>query len=256
MHNVGTAYAAYEAIVEGKPCISRFTTLCGQALKTPKNFEVLIGTTADFLFELCGIETSNKQKSIVGGSLMGSEFGSDKAAICKTTNCVIAASANEFQAPQAEQACIRCGFCADVCPSKLLPQQLFAFSKTADTTQLLGHGLLDCIECGACDYVCPSQLPLVSTYKESKKRIENRRQDLELSDYWQQRFQFHQYRVKKEKDQAVSRKAVVPAKPALAAEPAVKEQNDEADFISKEQASLDIAAAVARVKARRDEKNK
>ena len=33
MHNVGTAYAAYEAIVEGKPCISRFTTLCGQALK-------------------------------------------------------------------------------------------------------------------------------------------------------------------------------------------------------------------------------
>jgi len=256
MHNVGTAYAAYEAIVEGKPCISRFTTLCGQALKTPKNFEVLIGTTADFLFELCGIETSNKQKSIVGGSLMGSEFGSDKAAICKTTNCIIAASANEFQAPQAEQACIRCGFCADVCPSKLLPQQLLAFSKTADTTQLLGHGLLDCIECGACDYVCPSQLPLVSTYKESKKRIENRRQDLELSDYWQQRFQFHQYRVKKEKDQAVSRKAVVPAKPALAAEPAVKEQNDEADFISKEQASLDIAAAVARVKARRDEKNK
>ena len=256
MHNVGTAYAAYEAIVEGKPCISRFTTLCGQALKTPKNFEVLIGTTADFLFELCGIETSNKQKSIVGGSLMGSEFGSNKAAICKTTNCIIAASANELQAPQAEQACIRCGFCADVCPSKLLPQQLLAFSKIANTTQLLGHGLLDCIECGACDYVCPSQLPLVSTYKESKKRIENRRQDLELSDYWQQRFQFHQYRVKKEKDQAVSRKAVVPAKPTLAAEPAVKEQNDEADFISKEQASLDIAAAVARVKARRDEKNK
>lgn len=256
MHNVGTAYAAYETIVEGKPCISRFTTLCGQALKTPKNFEVLIGTTADFLFELCGIQTSNKLKSIVGGSLMGSELGSDKAAICKTTNCLIAASANEFQTPQAEQACIRCGFCADVCPSNLLPQQLLAFSKTTDTTQLLEHGLFDCIECGACDYVCPSKLPLVSTYKESKKLIETRRQELAHSDYWQQRFQFHQYRVKKEKDQAVSRKVDVSAKPTLATEPAVKEQNGEADFISKEQASLDIAAAVARVKARRDEKNK
>ena len=256
MHNVGTAYAAYEAIVEGKPCVSRFTTLCGQALKTPKNFEVLIGTTTDFLFELCGIDTSNKQKSIVGGSLMGSELRSDKAAICKTTNCLIAASVNEFQAPQTEQACIRCGLCADVCPSKLLPQQLLAFSKTVDTTQLLEHGLFDCIECGACDYVCPSHIQLVSTYKESKKLIETRRQDLEHSDYWQQRFQFHQYRVKKEKDQAASRKVDVSVKPALAAGPAVKKQHDEARFISKEQASLDIAAAVARVKARRDEKNK
>jgi hypothetical protein len=41
-----------------------------------------------------------------------------------------------------------------------------------------------------------------------------------------------------------------------AAEQAPKGQNDEADFISKEQASRDIAAAVARVKARRNEKNK
>jgi len=256
MHNVGTAYAAYEAIVEGKPCISRFTTLCGQTLKTPKNFEVLIGTTAEFLFQLCGIEVNKKQKSIVGGPLMGIKLDSDKAAICKTTNCLIAASENELQATQTEQACIRCGFCADACPSRLLPQQLLAFSKTADTTQLLGHGLFDCIECGACDYVCPSHIPLVSIYKESKKLIATRTQSLEHSDYWQQRFQFHQYRVKKEKDQAASKKADVPVKPTLAAEPALKEQNDEADFISKEQASLDIAAAVARVKARRDEKNK
>ena len=256
MHNVGTAYAAYEAIVEGIPCVSRFTTLCGQALKTPKNFEVLIGTTTDFLFELCGIGTSNKQKSIVGGSLMGSELRSDKAAICKTTKCLIAAGVNEFQTPQTEQACIRCGFCANVCPSKLLPQQLLAFSKTLDTTQLLEHGLFDCIECGACDYVCPSHIQLVSTYKESKKLIETRRQNLEHSDYWQQRFQFHQYRVKKEKDQAASRKVDVSVKPALAAGRTVKEQHDEAGFISKEQASLDIAAAVARVKARREEKNK
>ena len=82
MHNVGTAYAVYEAIVNGKPCISRFTTLCGLALKTPKNFEVLIGTATDYLFELCGIEPTNKQKSILGGSLMGNELTSDKAVIC------------------------------------------------------------------------------------------------------------------------------------------------------------------------------
>lgn len=256
VHNVGTAYAAYEAIVEGKPCISRVTTLCGQALKTPKNFEVLIGTAANFLFDLCGIEVNRQQKSIVGGSMMGNELDNDKAAICKTTNCLIAASAEEFPAPQTEHACIRCGFCADACPVKLLPQQLFAYSKTADATQLLEHGLLDCIECGACDYVCPSQLPLVSSYKESKKFILARSQSLELSDYWQQRFQFRQYRVKKEKDQAMTRKPVAPVKPAQETKPVAKSENYEPEIISKEQASLDIAAAVARVKARRDEHKK
>lgn len=256
MYNVGTAYAVYEAIVEGKPSISRITTLCGQALKTPKNFEALIGTSAKFLFELCGIEAGKRQKSIVGGSLMGNELVSDKAAVSKTTNCLIAASADEFSPAQPEQPCIRCGFCADVCPSNLLPQQLLAFSKTADTTQLLEHGLLDCIECGACDYVCPSHIPLVSTYRDSKNSIELRRQSVDHSDYWQQRFQFHQYRVKKEKEQAPSRKVDEPPMVAQKSEQTAKALNNETDFISKEQASRDIAAAVARVKARRDEKNK
>lgn len=256
MHNVGTAYAVYEAIVNGKPCISRFTTLCGQALKTPKNFEVLIGTATDYLFELCGIEPTNKQKSILGGSLMGNELTSDKAVICKTTNCLIAASANEIPASAPEKACIRCGFCADACPSRLLPQQLLAFSRTSDTTQLLEHGLFDCIDCGACDYVCPSHIPLVSTFKESKTLIENHEQSLLRSDYWQHRFQFRQYRIKKEKDQVLSRKKEVPEQPVQIAEQAPNTQNNEADIISKEQASRDIAAAVARVKARRDEKNK
>ena len=256
MHNVGTANACYEAIIEGKPCISRVTTLSGQALKTPKNFEVLIGTAADFLFELCGIEANKSQNGIVGGSLMGSRLESNKAAICKTTNCLIAASENEFPTPKAEQACIRCGFCADVCPSRLLPQQLLAFSKSSNTTQLLEHGLLDCIECGACDYVCPSHIPLVSIYKKSKELVETRNQSLEHSNYWQQRFQFRQYRSKKEKDQALSKKADAPTHSAQVTKQAAKPQKGEADFISKEQASRDIAAAVARVKARREEKKK
>tara|TARA_B110000858_G_scaffold162625_2_gene187824 strand:+ start:15302 stop:16816 length:1515 start_codon:yes stop_codon:yes gene_type:complete len=254
IHNAGTAYAVYKAIVEGEPCISRITTLCGQALKTPKNFEALIGTTANFLFKLCGIETHRKHTSILGGSLTGKELSSDEAAICKTTNCLIAASAEELQPPKVEQACIRCGFCADVCPSNLLPQQLLAYSKIEDTTQLLEHGLLECIECGACDYVCPSQLPLVSTYKESKKTIQAHETSLERSEYWQQRFQFRQYRIKKEKDQTSTKKPATPAKPSpeVAQEPKIK--NDEPAIISKEQASRDIAAAVARVKARRNEK--
>lgn len=254
VQNAGTAYASYKAIIEGEPCISRITTLCGQALKTPKNFEALIGSSADFLFTLCGIDTGNKQRSILGGTLTGKELSSDEAVTCKTTNCLIATNKEELQSPIAEQPCIRCGFCADVCPAKLLPQQLLMFSKATDTTQLLEHGLFDCIECGACDYVCPSQIPLVSFYQESKKSIQDRAASLERSEYWQQRFQFRQYRIKKNKEQSLNKKPIASVKPSSEVAQETKKQNDEQKVISKEQASRDIAAAVARVKARRSEK--
>ena len=254
MQNVGTAYATYDAIVEGRPCISRITTLCGETLQTPKNFEVLIGTTASFLFGLCGIDETRPHRSVVGGSLMGRELHSDEAAVCKTTNCLIAAGSAEFPEPVKEQSCIRCGFCADACPVNLLPQQLLAFSKTANSNALLDHGLFDCIECGACDYVCPSHIPLVSIYKENKSGIRARSADAVRSEHWQHRFQHHQYRLKKEKEQSLARKTDKRKTGVRVEQNATLDTNPaEQEFFSKEKASAEIAAAVARVKARRGE---
>ncbi len=254
VQNIGSAYAVYEAIVEGKPCVSRITTLCGETLQTPKNFEVLIGTPVSFLFDLCGIEKALTHRSVVGGSLMGRELPNDEAAVCKTTNCLIAAGPGDFPAPTQEQACIRCGYCADACPVKLLPQQLLAFSKTRSHSALLDHGLLDCIECGACDYVCPSHIPLVSIYKESKNSLMARRQDADCSEHWQLRFQQHQFRLKKDKDQSLARKANSKKSETKteAPEPSKSIQLKQ-EFFSKDKASREIAAAVARVKARRSE---
>ncbi|MEX0965457.1 MAG: electron transport complex subunit RsxC [Pseudohongiellaceae bacterium] len=257
MLNSGTAYAVCEAVVQGKPCISRITTLCGETLQTPKNFEVLIGTSANFLFDLCGIDNSVAHRSIVGGPLMGRELNADDAVIYKTTNCLIAAGPADIPMPAEERACIRCGFCADVCPVRLLPQQLLAFSKSSDTDALVEHGLFDCIECGACDYVCPSHIALVSTYKDSKACIEARQQEVDRSAYWQQRFQYRQYRLKKDKDQSLARKSAnkTPA-PKLEKKATPAPLPNGQDFFSKEKASAEIAAAVARVKARREAKTR
>lgn len=254
VQNCGTAYASFEAVVLGRPCISRITTLCGEALLTPKNFEVLVGSSVDFLFDLCGLQRAELSRSVLGGSLMGRELARPDSVVCKTTNCLIAAGTGELSAAPAEQACIRCGFCADACPARLLPQQLLAHCKTGDTSEQMEHGLLDCIECGACDYVCPSHIPLVSTFKDSKSTIEERHRDRERSRYWQNRFQYRQYRIKKDKEQSLASRAET-EKPnseqivQTANEPAT----EKASGFSKEQASREIAAAVARVKARRGE---
>lgn len=265
--SAGTAFAAFQAVVEGKACVSHLTTLSGNALKTPKNFEALTGTPVEFLFDVCGIDRSVKVKSIEGGSLTGHEIFNDKAVVSNTSHCLIAGTAEEFPARAQEQACIRCGVCADVCPVNLLPQQLYAFSKSANTEQLLQHGLFDCIECGACDYVCPSHIPLVKYYRESKNAMQARQLELEKSQQWQQRFQYHQYRIKKNKDQNTVRKAnmtmqasIDPLKNAEK-ENAEKENTEEEntstqEYFSREKASREIAAAVARVKARKGKATK
>lgn len=250
MQNIGSAHAAYQAVIEGKPCISRITTLCGEALRTPKNFEVLLGTSSDFLFELCGVDDSKHSRSIVGGALMGRDLGGESAAIGQTTNCLIAAGTEELYDGALEKPCIRCGLCSDACPVRLLPQQLLAFSRTLNNEALLEHNLFDCIECGACDYVCPSHIPLVSIYQNSKSNIGARKQDFEQSEGWKQRFQQHQIRLKKDKDEALTKKADT-KKANKEVSPEMAQADPSSAYISKEQASRDIAAAVARVQAKR-----
>lgn len=244
VHNVGTAYAVYQAVVEGKPSISRIITLTGDALQTPKNFEALIGTPVSFLLELCGVNHSNHLTTVMGGSLMGVELTRTDLPITKTSNCLIAATAEELPQPPPERACIRCGYCVEVCPSRLLPQQLYNFARTHNQAQLQAYGLTDCIECGACAYVCPSDIPLVQYYVVAKQELRDIESQRAQSEHWQARFQLHQYRVKKEQDSARERRAATPvvasdAPKAIAA------------TFSRTQARQEIADAVARAVAKR-----
>lgn len=244
VQNVGTAYAAYNAIINGQPCISRITTLAGTPLKTPKNFEVLLGTPIPFLLELCGTDELTHESTIVGGSLMGVTLFDDNVAVSRATNCVIAASQEWFPDPPEELPCIRCGDCADVCPAKLLPQQLYAFSRSQDSENLADQNLVDCIECGACSYVCPSKIPLVQYFRASKATQQDQLQQSQLSDHWQERYQYHQYRLNKDKEDSKNRKTRLKI--------SRQTKSGALDF-SRTKAKADIAAAVNRVKKRKTE---
>jgi len=238
VQNIGTAVAVYEAIVHAKPCISRIVTLTGSALLTPKNFDVPIGTPVQHLLKLCGVDDKEHEFTIRGGSLMGQYLLEQSAPIEKTTNCIIASNSLEIPEWETEQACIRCGYCAQACPAQLQPQQLLASIRSEERQQTLALGLDDCIECGACAVVCPSRIPLVSYYRAAKEIHREEFTSHEQSRHWQARFQYHQYRLKKNQDRAQPRKAV---------EQTVKE----AQGFSRDQARMEISAAVERVRRRR-----
>ncbi|NRH29321.1 electron transport complex subunit RsxC [Pseudomonas sp. MS19] len=199
--NVGTAVAVHDAVVLGKPLISRITTLTGEALARPMNVEVLLGTPVRELLEFAGLDQTKLNRLIMGGPMMGFTLPNIDVPIIKTTNCLLASTAAELPAPPKALPCIRCGDCAEVCPASLLPQQLHFFAIGQEHEQLRAHNLFDCIECGACAYVCPSSIPLVQYYRAAKGEIRELEQKQLKAEQSKQRFELRQERLRRAEEQ-------------------------------------------------------
>lgn len=198
VQNVGTAVAAWRAVRYGEPLIERITTVVGESLTTQRNMRVRIGTPMDRILDENGFNPSKSARLIVGGPMMGFALEQTNVPVIKTTNCILAPSRSEMPDAPPQQACIRCGHCAEACPAGLLPQQLYWYARADEHEKLENHNLFDCIECGACSYVCPSAIPLVQYYRSAKGTIRQAQEDKQKSDRARERFERRQARIAKE----------------------------------------------------------
>lgn len=254
--NVGTAYAVKRAVMDGEPLISRITTVTGEACDQQANFETLLGTPIEHLLRLCGFDASRSSRLIMGGPMMGFTLETAAVPVVKTTNCVLAPTAQELPLPAPAQACIRCGLCAEACPVSLLPQQLYWFARGKEYDKLEAHNLSDCIECGACSYVCPSQIPLVQYYRASKAEIRQQKIDAEKAEYSKIRFEARKARIEQQEAEKAAKRA---ARKAAAQAKAANASSDKGDAVQAaierakaKKAAVDPAqAAIEKAKARR-----
>ncbi|MBU2253188.1 MAG: electron transport complex subunit RsxC [Gammaproteobacteria bacterium] len=260
--NVGTCVAIHDAVIHGKPLISRITTLTGEALSQPMNVEVLLGTPVGELLEFAGLDRNKLNRLIMGGPMMGFTLPDFAVPVIKTTNCLLASTAAELPPPPPAMPCIRCGECAEACPASLLPQQLHFFAIGQEHEQLKAHNLFDCIECGACAYVCPSSIPLVQYYRAAKGEIRDLEQKQLKAEQSKQRFELRQERLRRAEEQkeadrqaraakaAQAKAAQAQATPASGSDaPAGKPAG-----LSDEQKKLKIEASMAQVALKKAEK--
>lgn len=192
-HNVATAFAVAQAVLEGKPLISRVVTVNGGAVNSPQNFHALIGTPIHHLLTAADWQPQKNHQLTDGGPLTGTVILDTEQGIKKTTLGLIANTVDEI-GDHKEQPCIRCGFCVDVCPQALLPQQLLAFSQSHNEAALERHKLHDCIECAACEVVCPSHIPLVDYFSASKNGLMEAAAEQQKARWAEARFVRHQQR--------------------------------------------------------------
>jgi electron transport complex protein RnfC len=196
VQNVGTAVAVYDWIVEGRPLISRVTTVTGDGIASPVNVRARIGTSAADIISAAGGYRGEPRYLVFGGPMTGKSVTTDDVPLDKSGNCILALS--ELPSTGPAMPCIRCGDCAAVCPVQLLPQQLAWYARADDETRLREFGLIDCIECGCCDLVCPSHIPLTLEFRGAKRRIRELADEKARAELARRRFDARNERLARE----------------------------------------------------------
>ena len=195
VNNVATAYAVSNAVRTGLPLVERVVTVSGEAVVSPKNYRVRIGTPAKELIALSGGVANEfaEVRIVVGGPMMGMAQKNDQFIISETNSAIlIFDSIKEYKVPhnqpvgdvlldvlhlkesdprvfiRDEQPCVRCGSCVVHCPVGLQPT-LLRQASIAKNDILLGKlDVTKCIDCGTCAYVCPSLIYVNEAIKKGK----------------------------------------------------------------------------------------
>lgn len=170
VHNVDTIYAIYNAVYNGKPLIERIVTITGDAVSTPKNFQVRIGTSFRELIDAAGGFTTEPEKIISGGPMMGFSFFNIDVPVVKGSSSLLAFIKDDVSHEE-PSACIRCGRCAAACPEHLLPMKLAALAGQNEPEEFKKLGGMECVECGCCSYVCPAKRQVTQSVRSMKKLI-------------------------------------------------------------------------------------
>ena len=170
VHNVGTAFAVYEAVQKNKPLIERVVTVTGKSLSKPGNYMVRTGTPLSRLIEAAGGLPGDTGKIINGGPMMGKAVINTDVPVVKGMSGVILIPREESVRNEIKP-CIRCAKCISVCPVSLEPYLLMTLSEKGLFERAEKERITDCMECGCCSFTCPASRPLLDYIRLGKSSV-------------------------------------------------------------------------------------
>ena len=173
--NVETLIGIHYAVIDERPVRERIVTVIGDGVKAPGNFKVLFGTNQRELVEAAGGFLDEPEKVISGGPMMGFAMFTLDTPITKTSSSILCLTKDEVAANE-PSACINCGRCVEVCPSRIIPSRLADFAEHHNEEAFTKWEGLECVECGSCSYVCPAKRQLKQAIGSMRKiALANRR---------------------------------------------------------------------------------
>lgn len=168
--NVDTVAAIYRAVCKSTPLLRKIITVTGDAVASPKNFNVRLGTNYQELVEAAGGFKTKPEKVISGGPMMGQALFDLSIPVAKTSSALTCLTKDQV-AEMEPTACIRCGRCVGVCPGRVVPQKLMKAAERHDLDAFVKLNGMECCECGCCSYICPARKQLTQAFKEMRKAV-------------------------------------------------------------------------------------
>ncbi len=168
--NVSTVGVMAEFFKTGMPIVRRRVTVDGDAVASPKNVFVPIGTRIADVVEFCGGYKKEPRKIIMGGPMMGRATKSDESPTMKNTSSILCFG-QEMAEVKEETACLNCQRCHTACPFGLMPSIFAEAYENKDVDKLNKFNVMQCMECGSCSFTCPARRPLSMTNKLAKMMV-------------------------------------------------------------------------------------
>lgn len=168
--NVDTVAAIYRAVCKQTPLLRKIITVTGDAIASPRNFSVRLGTCYQELIDAAGGFKTEPEKVISGGPMMGQALFDLSIPVSKTSSALTCLTKDQV-AELEPSACIRCGRCVSVCPGRVVPQKMMKAAERHDLDAFVKLNGMECCECGCCAYICPARRPLTQAFKEMRKAV-------------------------------------------------------------------------------------
>jgi electron transport complex protein RnfC len=149
----------------GLPLTETVLTVGGKALV------VKVGTPLADVLELAGIAPAPGDRVVAGGPLRGQAVAALDRGVAKGDYALTVVPEAAFP-PVTDKACINCGECALVCPSRILPGFVSRFVEFKMFDKAKDYHIEACMECGLCGYVCTARRPLLQFIRLGKQTLE------------------------------------------------------------------------------------
>jgi electron transport complex protein RnfC len=122
---------------------------------------VPVGTTIEHVLKQLRIPTEDS--TVRGGDLLR-DMGLRMDAVIAGGELAIHVTAPDT--PVISEPCIRCAWCFEACPTLIHPAFILDAAQRRDMRMAERAGIGACIECGICAHVCPSRLPLLDAIRQ------------------------------------------------------------------------------------------
>lgn len=164
--NVTTVSTLGKYLATGMPLVKKRLTVDGDAIASPKNVDVIIGTPIADVLDFCGVK-DDVSKILMGGPMMGTAVVDPASPVIKQNNALVAFGPALASMPK-PGPCIRCGSCINACPMGLSPVEIAGAFNRGDAEALDALMVDLCMGCGTCSFVCPAKRPVTQTMNLAK----------------------------------------------------------------------------------------